>query len=100
MVHITEDFHPLSKMVEDIKVRKGIDIKSNDSEMSILSNAFDHMLKEEDRLFSILENNRDNNKNASLMNLLQGKSNEGWSSDLTGIDFKYGRFILRGCFNR
>jgi AraC-like DNA-binding protein len=84
---------PLSKLVEDFRVRKGIDIKSNDSDMSILSNAFDYMLKEEDRLFSILENNRVNNKNASLMNLLQGKSNEEWIYDLTGVDFIYNRFI-------
>ncbi len=84
---------PLGKLVQDIKVRKGIDIKSNDSEMNILSSAFDYMIKEEERMFSILESNRDNNRNAYLMNLLQGKSSEQWSFDFTGIDFDQSDYI-------
>lgn len=84
---------PLNKLVQDIRIKKGIDIKSNDSEMAILSGAFDYMIKEEDRLFSILENSKDNNRNIQLMNLFQGKTNEEWSKELTGIDFNCSDFI-------
>lgn len=85
--------NPLNKLVQDIRVRKGINIKSNDSEMAILSNAFDFIIKEEDRLFSILESNKNNNRNVYLMNLLQGKSIGDLSSDLTGVDFVHDQYI-------
>lgn len=84
---------PLEKLVHDIRVNKGIDIKSNDSELSILSRAFEHMMKEESKLFSILENSKDSNRNTYLLNLLQGKSTKGYSKDMTGIDFIHDSYI-------
>ena len=84
---------PLNKLVQEIRARKGIDIKSHGSEMAILSNVFDNMLKEEDRLFSILESNRNNNKNIYLLNLIQGKIDGGLSNELTGLDFIHDQYI-------
>lgn len=85
--------NPLNKLVDDIRINRGIDIKKNDSEMAILSNAFEHMKREEARLFSFLESSRVNNRNVYLMNLLQGKSTQGLDSELTGVDFTHGNFI-------
>ena len=84
---------PLSRLVEDIRIKKGIDIKSNVSEMAILSGVFEQMLKEEDRLFSILEKSKSNNKNAYLMNLLRGKSGLEMNSELTGIEFTHDTYL-------
>lgn len=78
---------PLDKLLEDIRVKRGIDVKSNDSEMAIISKAFERMLHEEDRLFSLLESTGKNNRNVYLMNLLQGKAYEGMDREFTGIDF-------------
>lgn len=85
--------NPLDKLVQDIRINRGIDIKSSDSEMAILSKAFEHMIKEEVRLFSILENSKNSNRNVYLLNLIQGKSTEGLNSELTGIDFNQECFI-------
>ncbi len=85
--------NPLNKLVQDIKIRKGINIKSNDSETAILSSAFDQMLKEEDRLFSILEDSRENSRKVFIMNLLQGKPNEEWGFDQTGVEFSMVSFV-------
>ena len=84
---------PLNKLVQDIRVRKGIDIKSGDSDMAILSGAFEYIVKEEDRLFSILEISRNNNRDVYLMNLFQSKPTEDLNSDLTGIEFVYDQYI-------
>jgi AraC-like DNA-binding protein len=83
---------PLDKLVEDIRIKRGVDIKSNDSEMAIISKAFERMIREEDRLFSLLESTRNNNRNAYLMNLLQGKCSEEMDKEFTGIDFPFENF--------
>ena len=84
---------PLEKLVHDIRVNKGINIKSNDSELAILAKAFEHMMKEESKLFSILENSKDSSRNTYLMSLLQGKSTKGFSKEMTGIDFIHDSYI-------
>lgn len=83
---------PLDKLVEDIRIKRGVDIKSNDSEMAIISKAFERMLHEEDRLFSLLESTKNNNRNAYLMNLLQGKFSKDMDREFTGIDFSFEYF--------
>jgi AraC-like DNA-binding protein len=84
---------PLEKLVHDIRVNKGINIKSNDSELSILSKAFEHMMKEESKLFSILENSKDSSRNTYLTKLLQGESTNDFSKEMTGIDFIHDSYI-------
>ena len=86
-------YSPLNKLVQDIRTKKGIDIKSNESEMSILSSAFDILFKEEARLFFILEQSRNNTRNVYLMNLFQGKANEDYDNEMTGIEFPYSDYI-------
>jgi AraC-like DNA-binding protein len=83
---------PLDKLVEDIRIKRGVDIKSNDSEMAIISKAFERMIHEEDRLFSLLESTKNNNRNAYLMNLLQGKFSKDMDREFTGIDFSFEYF--------
>lgn len=85
-------YSPLKNLLQDIRQKKGIDIKSNDSEMSILSKAYDNLLKDRDRLSLIIEH-RESNKNVYLTNLLQGKNDEYLDKELTGIDFKYTKYI-------
>ncbi len=89
---------PLDKLVEDIRIKRGVDIKSNDSEMAIISKAFERMIHEEDRLFSLLESTRNNNRNAYLMNLLQGKFSKDMDKEFTGIDFSFECFTCVAIF--
>ncbi|MGE5631802.1 MAG: cache domain-containing protein, partial [Caulobacteraceae bacterium] len=86
-------YNPLNKLVQDIKSRKGVDIKSNENEMSILSRAFDSLLRQEAKLFYILENNKANIKDACLISLLQGKPKEEFDNDFTGVDFTYSNYV-------
>jgi len=89
---------PLNKLVEDIRIKRGVDIKSNDSEMAILSQAFERMIREEDRLFSLLESTKNNNRSAYLLNLLQGKTSEDMDKEFTGIDFPFEYFTCTVIF--
>lgn len=89
---------PLDKLVEDIRIKRGVDIKSNDSEMAIISKAFERMIHEEDRLFSLLESTKNNNRNAYLMNLLQGKFSKDMDKEFTGIDFSLEYFTCVAVF--
>lgn len=78
---------PLGKLVDDIRIKRGFDIKSDDSEMGIISKAFERMIREEDRLFSLLESTKNSNRDAYLMNLLLGKVSEDMDNEFMGIDF-------------
>ena len=85
-------YSPLKSLLHDIKQKKGIDLKSNGSEMSILSKAYDNLLKDSDKLSSIIAR-KDSNKNVYMANLLLGK-NEGYlDKELTGIDFNFNNYI-------
>jgi len=85
-------YSPLKNLLYDIRQKKGIDIKSNDSEMSILSNAYDNLLRDRDRLSFIVEH-KESNKNVYLLNLLKGKKEEYLDKELTGVDFSYRNFV-------
>lgn len=85
-------YSPLKNLLQDIREKKGIDIKGNDSDMSILSRAYDNLLRDRDRLSSFIEN-KESNKNAYLTNLIKGKNEEYLDKELTGIDFHYSNYI-------
>jgi AraC-like DNA-binding protein len=63
-------YHPLRKLIQDIKSRKGIDIKSGDTELTILSKAFDSLIQQSD----ILEKSAESIKEGYLLALLEGKA--------------------------
>jgi AraC-like DNA-binding protein len=85
-------YSPLRKLLQDIRLKKGIDMKSNESEMSILSKVYDSLLKEEARLFFLLEH-KDNIRDTYLMSLIKGKNEEDFDKELTGIDFTYPNYV-------
>jgi AraC-like DNA-binding protein len=85
-------YSPLKNLLQDIRQKKGIDIKRNDSDMSILSRAYSNLLKDRERLSSIIEH-KDSNKNVYLMNLLKGKNEDYLDKELTGIDFDFSKYI-------
>lgn len=85
-------YSPLNNLLRDIRQKKGIDIKNNDSEMAILSKAYDNLLKDSDR-FTFIAEHKDRNKSVYLENLLKGNKVEYLDKELTGIDLSFSHFI-------
>jgi AraC-like DNA-binding protein len=85
-------YNPLHNLLHDIRQKKGIDIKSSDSEMFILAKAYNNLLKDRDRLSRIQEHKEDN-KTVYLETLLKGKKVEYLDRELTGIDLPCRHFI-------
>ena len=85
-------YSPLKNLLLDIRQKKGIDLKSSDSEMSVLSRAYDNLLKDRDKLSSIIAH-KESNKNVYMTNLLLGKNEEYLDKELTGIDFNFNNYI-------
>ncbi|HEX9063392.1 MAG TPA: AraC family transcriptional regulator [Clostridia bacterium] len=67
-------YNPVKKLVLDIKSRKGIDIIGNENEVTLLSKAFDSLIKQEDQLFNTIEKNKRHLRENHLIGLLKGKS--------------------------
>jgi AraC-like DNA-binding protein len=85
-------YNPLKNLLQDIQQKRGIDIRSNDSDMAILSKAYDNLLRDRDRLSSIIEH-KDSNKNIYLTSLLKGENGGYFDKELTGIDFSFSSYI-------
>jgi AraC-like DNA-binding protein len=85
-------YSPLNNLLRDIQERKGIDLKSNDSEMAILAKAYDKLLKDRDKLSFIAEH-KESNKTVYLTNMILGKNEEYLDKELTGIDFIFSSYI-------
>lgn len=86
-------YHPLRKLVQDIKSRKGVDIKSGDTDLTILSKAFDSLFQQSSRLSDILEKNAESIKEAYLLALLEGKAEMTENSEPAEDLFPYETFL-------
>jgi AraC-like DNA-binding protein len=85
-------YSPLNNLLQDIRQKRGIDIKGNDNDMAILSRAYDNLMSDRDKLSSIIEHKK-SNKYVYLTNLLKGKNDEYFDKELTGIDFISDNYI-------
>jgi AraC-like DNA-binding protein len=74
-------YNPVKKLVNDIKNRKGIDIIGNENEVTLLSKAFDSLIKQEDHLFNTIEKNTRHLRENYLLGLLKGRSSESDEHD-------------------
>lgn len=80
-------YSPVRKLIQDIKTRKGIDIYGEKNEVSILSKAFDTIIKQDNQLYSALEKSRTEIRDSYLMGLLSG-TNQYRDMDLNILKFK------------
>lgn len=69
-------YNPVKKLVNEIKSRKGIDIIGTENEVTLLSKAFDSLIKQEDHLFNTIEKNTRHLRENYLLGLLKGRSSE------------------------
>lgn len=86
-------YNPLRKLIQDIKSRKGIDIKSGDTELTILSKAFDSLVQQQSRLSDMLEKSAVNIKEGTVLALLEGKADKKPDNDPAQALFPYEYFI-------
>lgn len=86
-------YNPVKKLVQEIKSRKGIDIIGNESEESLLSKAFDTIIKQEDQLFNTLEKNKRNLRENYLLGLLKGKTINTDDQNDVGVEFPFQHFL-------
>jgi len=76
-------YNPLENLVKDIKARKGIDLSGNESEMALLSKAFNELSKQDDILNKRIESNKRSLEDAFLLSLIKGEDiPEGAGLDL------------------
>jgi AraC-type DNA-binding domain-containing proteins len=76
-------YNPLENLVKDIKARKGIDLTGNESEMVLLSKAFNELSKQDDILNKRIESNKRSLEDAFLLSLIKGEDvPEGAGFDL------------------
>jgi len=79
-------YNPVNKLLKEIQVRKGINLKSNENEIALLSRAFDTIAKHEDILHEALENNKRNIRENYLTSLLTGKLQKDYDNNLVEIN--------------
>lgn len=77
-------YNPLENLVKDIKTRKGIDLTGNESEMVLLSKAFNELSKQDDILNKRLESNKRSLEDAFLLALIKGED----LPDDTGLELE------------
>ncbi|NLO39505.1 MAG: AraC family transcriptional regulator [Ruminiclostridium sp.] len=86
-------YNPIRRLIQDIKSRKGIDIKSGDTELTILSKAFDSLIQQQSRLSDILEKSAESINEGYVLALLEGKAEQKPDIDTAQALFPYDYFI-------
>lgn len=87
-------YSPLSKLVQNVKARKGIDLTDTKNEMALLSKAFSAIAEQESQLSKILESNKRNLRDSYLLDLIKGDMEQHQNSgSLTDVNFQYEYFI-------
>lgn len=85
-------YHPLNMLINDVKLKKGIDLKDDESEMALLSRAFTLIATQKEDLQDILEKNNITLKEKYIMNLLKGDIERCTSLSHIQLDFPYQYF--------
>lgn len=87
-------YSPVKKLILDIKSKRGTDIFEENNEVSILSKAFDSILRQENQLNSTLEKHERDIREKYITGLLKGNDNNEDKERSTGIlDFGYPYFL-------
>ena len=94
--HVTKKlFNPVNVLIQDIKNQKGLDFNDNDNEFTVLSKAFNTIIKNQNQLSNSFEKNKKNIHDSYLFNLLQGNVEDITDSSLFEEIFPHEHFI---CF--
>ncbi|MCX7711781.1 MAG: AraC family transcriptional regulator [Clostridia bacterium] len=82
-------FSPVRKLIQDIQILKGIDFHEEKNEVTILSKALDAIIKQDNQLYSLLEENKKEIRNSYLMIMFSSNQNQNQNMDLSIFDFKH-----------
>ncbi len=85
-------YNPLKTLIQDVKKRKGIDLKDAENEMALLSRAFAAIERQEEDLKEILEKNKKTIEERYLIHLLKGEE-ENSAVSSGGVEFPYRYFL-------
>lgn len=82
-------YSPIDALVQNVKKRKGIDLKDSENEMALLSRAFASISQQEDILMDIMEKNKKSLEEKYLISLLKDGIETVEDNRVGIVDFKH-----------
>lgn len=84
-------YSPMRKLIQQIKSQKGLEVKKGETEMMIISKAFNESAQQEKKMFDIMETSKRTIRDSALHNLLNGNQNDEAEEELA--DFNLEKFF-------
>lgn len=86
-------FSPVFGLIQSIKSSKRLDFSDDNNEISILSKAFDYIMKNESELTNAFEKSKKNIRYSFLLNLMNGNIDKEQNSVIAQELFPYGNSV-------